>query len=349
MKILSLVMAGGNGTRLHPLTAEDAKPALMFAAGYRIIDFVLGNLVNSKMFPIYVLAQYKPGSLIEHIRTAWAPWSAGREPAISVVLPETGGASGPYQGTADAIHRNLHLIERHQPDLVAVFAADHVYRMDVRQMASFHQQRGAEISIAAVRVPIAQASAFGIMATSPAGELCEFQEKPGQPSPIPTDPGRAYASMGNYLFNPGILVELLEEAYRQGATDFGRDIMPLLPRRNRTWAYDFAGNEVPGVHSYEERGYWRDIGTIDAYRAAQHDVRGPSPRFDLANREWPIRSSGYRLPATAGYAKPEPKWAGSARNRQFDRFVTRAGMAHAVGASATWARLQVAQPKEREA
>jgi len=326
MKILALVMAGGNGTRLHPLTARDAKPALMFAAGYRIIDFVLGNLVNSKTFPIYVLAQYKPGSLIEHIRTAWAPWSAGPEPAISVVLPETGGAIGPYKGTADAVYQNIHLIERHKPDLVAVFAADHVYRMDVRQMASFHQQRGAEISIAAVRVPIAQAPAFGIMATSPAGELCEFQEKPEQPSPIPTDPGRAYASMGNYLFNPGILVELLEEAHRQGATDFGRHIMPLLPRRNCAWAYDFASNEVPGVRPYEERGYWRDIGTIDAYHAAQRDVLGPSPRFRLANPEWPIRP--YRLPETAQYAKRKSNLTGFTGKRRFDPFGTHAAFSN---------------------
>ena len=275
MKILAMVLAGGNGTRLQPLTAEHAKPALMLAAGYRIIDFVLGNLVNSGTFPIYVLAQYKPRSLDEHIRTAWAPWSTGWEPTIRVVLPETAAASDPYRGTADAVHRNVHLIERHKPDLVAVFAADHVYRMDVRQMARFHQERGAEVSIAAVRVPIAQASAFGIMATSPAGELREFQEKPGAPSPIPTDPGRAYASMGNYLFDPRVLVELLEEANRQGGTDFGHHVMPLLPRRCRAWAYDFASNDVPGVQPSEERGYWRDIGTLEAYRAAQRDVLRP--------------------------------------------------------------------------
>jgi glucose-1-phosphate adenylyltransferase len=305
MKILAMVMAGGNGTRLHPLTAEHAKPALMFAAGYRIIDFVLGNLVNSRTFPIYVLAQYKPQSLIAHIRTAWAPWSTGRDPAISVALPETNGASGPYKGTADAIYQNLHLIERHKPDLVAVFAADHVYRMDVRQMASFHQEHGAEVSIAAVRVPIALASAFGIMATDPAGELREFQEKPEQPSPIPTDPSHAYASMGNYLFDPRVLAELLEEATRLGATDFGHHIMPLLPRGHRTWAYDFASNKIPGVHPYEERGYWRDIGTIEAYQAAQRDVLGTLPRFDLVNSEWPIRRASYRLRKTTQHANPE--------------------------------------------
>ncbi len=294
MKILALVLAGGNGTRLYPLTAEHAKPALPLAAGYRIIDFVLSNLVNSGIAPIYVLLQYQPQSLIEHIRTAWAPWSGGEEPAISAVLKETNGASAGFRGTADAVYQNLHLIERHRPDLVAVFAADHVYRMDVRQMARFHQQRDAEVSIAAVRVPLAQASAFGIIAVGPEGELHEFLEKPERPAPLPTDPLRTYASMGNYLFNPRVLVELLEEASQRGETDFGRDILPRLPGRRHAWAYDFASNTVPGVQSYEERGYWRDIGTLESYRAAQRDVLGPLPCFSLVNTEWPLRGDVHR-------------------------------------------------------
>ena len=318
MKILAMVMAGGNGTRLHPLTAEHAKPALMFAAGYRVIDFVLGNLVNSRTLPIYVLAQYKPQSLVEHIHTAWAPWSTGPNPVMSVVLPGTHGTNAPYKGTADAIYQNLHLIERHRPDLVAVFAADHVYRMDVRQMACFHQERGAEVSIAAVRVPIAQAFAFGIMATDRAGELREFQEKPEQPMPIPADPGHAYASMGNYLFNPGVLVELLEEANRRGAADFGRHVMPLLPRRDGAWVYDFASNKVPGVCPHEERGYWRDIGTIEAYEAAQRDVLGPLPRFNPVNPEWPIRCGAYGTPEAAKRATRESNLAVLVGNRHFD-------------------------------
>lgn len=289
MKILALVLAGGNGTRLHPLTDEHAKPALPLAAGYRIIDFVLSNLVNSGIAPICVLLQYKPQSLIEHIRNAWEPWTRGEEPAISVVLKETNDAWAGFRGTADAVYQNLHLIERHRPDLVAVFAADHVYRMDVRQMVRFHQERNAEVSVAAVRVPLAQASAFGIMAVGPEGELHAFMEKPERPAPLPTDPLRAYASMGNYLFNPRALVELLEDASRRGDTDFGRDILPRLPHYRRVWVYDFASNTVPGVQSYEERGYWRDIGTMEAYRAAQRDVLGPLPCFSLVNIQWPLR------------------------------------------------------------
>ena len=299
MKILGMVLAGGKGTRLHPLTAEHAKPAVPFAAGYRIIDFVLGNLVNSRVSPIFVIGQYKPRSLIEHIRTAWAPRSTGPTSAISVVVPAADGRSPEFGGTADAVYRNLNLIEAHKPDVVAVFAADHVYRMDVRQMARFHRERGADVSIAAVRVPLSQASSFGIVAAGPAGELREFREKPERPAPIPTAPDHAYASMGNYIFNPPALVELLEEANRARRTDFGRHIMPTLPCRRSAWVYDFSRNRIPGVQPHEERGYWRDIGTLDAYRAAQRDVLGPAPRFSLDNPKWPIRADVSRVRETA--------------------------------------------------
>ena len=294
MKILAMVLAGGKGTRLRPLTAEHAKPALQFAQGYRIVDFVLSNLVNSKVQSIYVLAQYKPDSLITHIRSAWAPWSEGVRPAIEVVVPEAESADGLYHGTADAVYRNLHLIEREQPDLVAVFAADHVYRMDVRQMASFHRERAAEVSIAAVPVPLEKASDFGVMATGSRGELLEFQEKPKQPAPTAAYPGHAYASMGNYLFNPRVLRVLLEQARQRGHTDFGYHIMPRLPRRHRAFAYDFTNNRIPGIRSYEEPAYWRDIGTVDAYLAAQRDAQGTFPRFDLINDGWPIRGHADR-------------------------------------------------------
>ena len=294
MNVVALVLAGGNGTRLHPLTVEHAKPALPFAVGYRIIDFVLSNLVNSQITSIHVLAQYKPQSLIEHIRTAWAPWSSGQDARITVVLPRTEAEPGTFRGTADAVYQNLDIIDRHKADVVAVFAADHVYRMDVRQMVSFHQERDAEVSVAAVPVPIERASAFGIIATGPAGELRDFQEKPERPAPMPTDPGRAYASMGNYLFNAPALVELLEAANRRGETDFGCHIMPRLRHSYRAFAYDFSGNKVPGVQPYEERAYWRDIGTIEAYKAAQRDVLDPLPRFSLVNPNWPIRGGNYR-------------------------------------------------------
>jgi glucose-1-phosphate adenylyltransferase len=303
-KIVALVLAGGNGTRLHPLTAEHAKPALPFAHGYRIIDFVLSNLVNSGISSVHVLVQYKPRSLIEHIHTAWASWSRGSDRWISVVSPRSDGAHAPFKGTADAVYQNLDLIARDQPDLVAVFAADHVYRMDVRQMAEFHLRRSAEVSVAAVPVPLETASGFGIMALGADAGICEFQEKPAQPAAIPGDPARAYASMGNYLFDPEVLIELLEDANRRDETDFGHHILPRALHKRRALAYDFTTNTIPGVQPYEEYGYWRDIGTIDAYRAAQRDVLGPLPRFSLVNPQWPIcadrcRERGNSRPGTA--------------------------------------------------
>lgn len=303
-KVLALVLAGGNGTRLYPLTAEDAKPALPFAAGYRIIDFVLSNLVNSGICSIYVLAQYKPRSLIEHIRTAWEPWQEGKR-FIKVVLPETNGEAGSFKGTSDAVYQNLPLIERHRPDLVAVFAADHLYRMDVRQMVSFHRHNDAEVSVAAVPVPIKDAPQFGIIVTARDGRIEEFHEKPERPAPIPGDPSRAYASMGNYVFNPPMLVALLEEASRRGHTDFGRHILPRLAGSGGAWAYDFAGNQVPGIQPYEERGYWRDVGTLEAYLAAQRDVLDPLPRFRLQNPQWPMWGGGYRARPTE-HDNPRP-------------------------------------------
>ena len=288
MKILALVLAGGNGTRLHPLTAEHAKPALPFAAGYRIVDFVLSNLVNSGITSIYVLAQYKPQSLIEHIRAAWAPALRGPGRFVNVVLPGADLARGPFLGTADAVHKNLHLCARHAPDLVAVFAADHVYRMDVGQMVEAHVQSKADISVAAVPVPVERASPFGIIAAQAGGRIREFQEKPDRPAPIPGRPSHAYASMGNYLFDPGVLATLLDEAARRGETDFGRHVLPRATATHRVFAYDFTGNRVPGILPREESSYWRDVGTIEAYRAAQRDASGPGSKFSLANERWPI-------------------------------------------------------------
>jgi len=294
MKILALVLAGGEGTRLYPLTAKHAKPALPFANGYRIIDFVLSNLVNSDISSMYVLAQYKPHSLIEHLTAAWASHFNAKDRFLKVILPGAYEGAGSFRGTADAVYQNLHLIERHRPDMVAVFAADHVYRMDVRQMVAFHNTHGADISIAAVPVSLEKASSFGVIVTGPDGCVREFQEKPAQPVSIPTDPTRAYASMGNYLFNPHALTDMLEEANQDGGCDFGRHVMPRLPGRYRAFAYDFANNSVPGTANYEERGYWRDVGTVDALAAAQRDILGPRPRFNLHNHKWPILGGGYQ-------------------------------------------------------
>jgi glucose-1-phosphate adenylyltransferase len=289
MKIVALVLAGGEGTRLYPLTAEHAKPALPFANGYRIIDFVLSNLVNSRISTIYVLAQYKPASLISHIETAWAPWLAEGQGTIRTLLPRSNTLGGQFKGTADAAYQYLDLVHAHQPDLVAVFSADHVYRMDVRQMVAFHQARDAQATVAAVSVPIETASSFGIISAAADGRVSRFTEKPSDPAHIPGDPTRAYASMGNYLFDPATLERVLREGRRLGETDFGRHVLPRIATTARVHAYDLAQNEVPGVQEFEERPYWRDVGTLAALAAAQQDAMGQRPRFNLWNRRWPIR------------------------------------------------------------
>jgi glucose-1-phosphate adenylyltransferase len=289
MNIVAMVLAGGEGTRLYPLTAEHAKPAVPFASGYRLVDFVLSNLVNSRISTIYVLAQYKPESLIKHISSAWAPWFAEGDGMIKVLLPRSNTLGGQFKGTADAVYQYLDLIQAHAADIVAVFAADHVYRMDVRQMVAFHRESRADVTVSAVGVPIRQAPNFGIMATAADGRVRDFREKPQRAAPLPGDPTRAYASMGNYLFDPDVLEHALHEARRLGDTDFGRDILPRLCSTKRAYAYDFADNRVPGVQESEEPAYWRDVGTLAALAAAQQDAMGNPPRFNLWNRRWPIR------------------------------------------------------------
>jgi len=297
--VLALVLAGGEGTRLRPLTDQHAKPALVLARGYRIVDFVLGNLVNSGVSSIEVLVQYKPRTLVEHIHTAWTPWTEPTDQHIDVRKPLSDRAEDAFKGTADAVFRNLGLVARHRPDIVAVFAADHVYRMDVRQMIEFHLHHHAEVSVAAVPVPLEGASGFGIMAVDSDARIRDFQEKPARPKPMPGDPKRAYASMGNYLFDPEALVSLLQSANRCGETDFGRHILPRALLEHRVLAYDFSRNRVPGLRSCEERAYWRDIGTVEAFRAAQRDVQGPLPRFSLTNPQWPIRPDPSGSPQTS--------------------------------------------------
>lgn len=287
MKIVAMVLAGGEGTRLYPLTAEHAKPALPFANGYRIVDFVLSNLVNSKISTIYVLAQYKPESLVRHIAAAWAPWFTDTDGNIKVLLPRSNRQL--FRGTADAVHQYLDLLQAHSPDVVAVFAADHVYRMDVRQMVDFHRARKADVTVACVAVPLERASSFGIVSTQADGRVRDFREKPQRATAIPHDPTRAYASMGNYLFEPKVLEAALLEARARGESDFGRDILPRLCQGGRVFGYDFAQNQVPGVQEFEEHAYWRDVGTLTALAAAQQDAAGHRPRFNLWNRRWPIR------------------------------------------------------------
>ncbi|MBI1173746.1 MAG: NTP transferase domain-containing protein [Sideroxydans sp.] len=285
-RILAMILAGGEGSRLHPLTFNHAKPSIVFG-GYRLVDFVLSNLVNSGIESIYLLAQYKPESLIEHIHANWTLAPGNEECFVSVVVPRY--EEGQYFcGTADAVYQNLELIEQHDPDLVAVFAADQVYRMDVRQMAAYHRECNAEVTVATTRVALEQAKAFGVIVTEGQGRIGNFQEKPECPVPIAFNSARACVSTGNYLFTPEVLVDSLDQALRHGETDFGKHLLPRLVDSHRVYAYDLAENKVPGVRPYEEEAYWRDIGTLEAYVDALQDVDGNMPRFNLHNSSWPI-------------------------------------------------------------
>jgi glucose-1-phosphate adenylyltransferase len=289
-------MAGGEGARLRPLTANRSKPAVPFGARYRIVDFVLSNLVNSGISTIYLLVQYKSQSLIEHIRKAWTISPLVPDCFVTVVPPQMREGPTWFQGTADAVCQNLNLILSHHPDLVLVFGADHIYRMDVSQMIDFHIERGARATVAALSVPIEQASKFGIVTADADGEVRGFDEKPEHPKALAGDARRAYASMGNYLFSGDYLLRTLRDAHRYKQTDFGADVLPRLLQSRGVFAYDFRQNEIPGLQDYEEEGYWRDVGTIDAYFAAHQDTLGGEPRFDTFNPDWPIFSSHYQGP-----------------------------------------------------
>jgi glucose-1-phosphate adenylyltransferase len=294
--VMAMVMAGGQGSRLQPLTDKRSKPAVPFGSRYRIVDFVLSSLVNSGIYTIYLLVQYKSQSLIEHIRKAWTISPLFPDQYVTVVPPQMLEGQVWYSGTADAVSQNLNLIENQHPELVLVFGADHIYRMDVNQMIGFHLERNAEVTVATLPVPLQHAPDFGIIAAEPDGRIREFQEKPGHPAPMPGDPGRAYASMGNYLFSSGALVRALRQAHRHGDTDFGHHVLPRMLASHRVYAYDFTRNEIPGLKTYEEPAYWRDVGTIDAYFEAHRDVLGAEPRFDLFNPQWPVYSSNYQGP-----------------------------------------------------
>ena len=296
-RVLALILAGGKGERLYPLTRERGKPAVPFGGKYRIADFVLSNFVNSGIYALYVLVQYKAQSLIDHVRNAWRLGGLPDQ-FVLIVPPQMRWGETWYQGTADAVYQNLNLLLDFAPDLVAIFGADHIYRMDIGQMLAFHQAQRADVTVAALPVPVERASGFGVMVAEPDGRLVGFEEKPASPPPMPGDPSRALASMGNYLFTREALVDaLLEDARRSTNHDFGRTILPELVPHARVYAYNFLENAVPGIQSHEEVGYWRDVGTIETYWQAHMDLLGRTPKLDLANPQWPIHTAAYRGPS----------------------------------------------------
>ncbi len=297
MRILGVIMAGGEGRRLYPLTAERAKPAVPFAGKYRIIDFVLSNFINSGIYGVYVLTQFKSQSLVEHLQEGWQFGGILSDHFVIPVPAQMRRGCVWYRGTADAVYQNLHLIRRADPECVAVFAADHVYRMHIGQMVEFHKAKRADITVAARPVPLAEAGDFGVLTVNQDGRIVGFAEKVRNPRAIPGQPDLALASMGNYLFHPDVLMEALEGAISRGAAhDFARDIIPALMADHRVYAYDFRQNRIPGVVAGGDPAYWRDVGTIEAYFDAHMEILGERPPLNLRNHHWPIRTATYSEP-----------------------------------------------------
>jgi glucose-1-phosphate adenylyltransferase len=298
MRTLALVMAGGQGTRLHPLTRDRAKPAVPFGGKYRIIDFVLSSLVNSGIYAIYILVQWRSQSLIEHLKDGWQFGGMLPDHFVIPVPAQMRLGESWYQGTADAIFQNLNLMSDFQPDLVAVFGADHIYRMDIQQMISFHLDRKAAVSVATLPVPVEEAGQFGVLEVDSGLRVVGFQEKPQRaPSPLPGAPGKCLASMGNYLFHPEVLRQALIDDSTSGGSrhDFGHDLIPSLIDRVPVYAYNFMTNRIRG-DSEINLSYWRDVGTLDAYFEANMDLRDAQPHLDLYNPHWPLRTAYYNQP-----------------------------------------------------
>ena len=295
LRVLSFVLAGGKGTRLYPLTKERAKPAVPFGGQYRIVDFVLSNLVNSGIHSIYVLIQFKSQSLLQHLREGWEAASLLRNHFI-IPVPAQMRTPGEdwYRGTADAIFQNINLIEQADPHLVVIFGADHIYRMNIREMVEYHMQKRAQVTISAIPVEREYSTEFGVIETNEDGQVAGFHEKNPNAPTMPGDPNRVYASMGNYIFSTRALLEqLYADAEREDSShDFGRDILPRMIGQYDMYAYDFQTNRIPG----DPPGapvYWRDVGTLDAYFDASMDLRAVSPVLNLYNRQWPLRTAGY--------------------------------------------------------
>lgn len=295
LRVLAFVLAGGKGTRLYPLTKERAKPAVPFGGRYRIIDFVLSNLLNSGIYSNYVLIQFKSQSLLQHLRDGWEASGLLRHHFI-IPVPAQMRSEGEewYRGTADAIFQNVNLAEQAEPDLVAIFGADHIYRMDIRQMIEFHLKKGADATVSAIPVEKELASEFGVIETAADGSIIGFHEKRADAPTVPGDPSRVLASMGNYIFSASTLLrELYADAAKpESSHDFGRDILPSLVGRAGLFAYDFKTNHIPGDPPNQD-AYWRDVGTIDAYYDASMDLRSVLPALNLYNRDWPLRTAGY--------------------------------------------------------
>lgn len=312
-KVLAIVLAGGEGKRLMPLTADRAKPAVPFGGIYRLVDFALSNVVNSGYAKVIVLTQYKSHSLDRHVSQAWRLASPLGHYVAPVPAQQRRGKSW-YLGSADAIYQSLNAITDERPDIVVVVGADHVYRMDFADMVEQHLETGADCTVAAIRQPIGMADQFGVMEVADDGRrITAFREKPSDPVGLPDAPHEVYASMGNYVFSAEALMDAVQhDAGRESKHDMGGDIVPDFVQRGTAHAYDFADNTVPGATD-RDRGYWRDVGTIDSYFEAHLDLTSIVPVFNLYNYSWPINTSHGPYPP-AKFVHADGERAGGATN-----------------------------------
>jgi glucose-1-phosphate adenylyltransferase len=295
-RVLGIVLAGGEGKRLWPMTADRAKPAVPFGGSYRLIDFVLSNLVNAGYLRLCVLTQYKSHSLDRHITTTWR-MSTELGNYITPVPAQQRLGPRWFTGSADAIYQSLNLVYDDQPDHIVVFGADHVYRMDPSQMVEQHIESGAGLTVAGIRVPRSEASAFGVIDADDKGKIRQFLEKPADPPGLPDSPDETFASMGNYVFETGTLLEALkaDAADDSSVHDMGGSIAPMLVERGSANVYDFANNDVPGATD-RDRGYWRDVGTLDTFYDAHMDLVAVHPIFNLYNQDGPIFTTHLEQP-----------------------------------------------------
>lgn len=330
---LVMILAGGEGKRLYPLTKDRAKPAVPFGGRYRIIDFVLNNFINSGFFKIKVLTQYKSDSLNKHITRGWA-LSPFLNQYVDLAPAQMRTGSDWYRGTADAIYQNIFHILDEDPKYVCIFGGDHIYKMQVGQMLDFHKKNNAALSISAIPIPIEEASEFGIMEVDDNWRLINFVEKPTTPpKPIPGNPGMCLASMGNYIFDKDVLLYALEKDYNieSSSHDFGKDVIPMLLSEGKDiFVYNFANNSFPGM-SDSERGYWRDVGSIDAYWQANMDLLNYTPELNLYSKEWPLRTFNYNYPP-AKFIWEEGDRVGMATNSMVSEgcIISGGGLSHCV-------------------
>jgi glucose-1-phosphate adenylyltransferase len=295
---LVMILAGGKGERLYPLTRDRAKPAVPFGARYRIIDFALSNFLNSGFFRVKVLTQYRSNSLLIHLARGFNFGSMTENYVDAIPAQQGVGDFGWYLGTADAIYRNMNIVQDENPADVAIFGGDHIYKMDVRQMLDYHRDKKSACTVAALPYDRrAAAREFGIIEVDADWRIVGFEEKPADPKPIPGLPDKALVSMGNYAFERDVLQECLVEDHRDpdSAHDFGKNVIPAMIGKYPIYAYNFLDNVVPGEEQ-EKQGYWRDVGTVEAYFEANMDLRAIDPQLNLYNYEWPIRSVSLQYP-----------------------------------------------------